>query len=181
MSWKKAAIAILIPAIGIHLFLLFQTPRLVMGQVFDRLQADGFQKYHFRSSEPATPDNQPVVRPSPDLAYALCWFDLSEGPVEIRGGMWDGYGSLAVFNANTDVVFFTSLTRADAESGGVVLAHTGDSANVMSTQIRQTELPVVLLDAPMGVALIRRLAPTNTLFAAARRVGQNDVCTQLDG
>ena len=58
----------------------------------------------------ATPANQPIVRPSPDLAYSSCPFDLSAGPLLIQYVPVAGrYSSLSVFNARTDVVFVLSL------------------------------------------------------------------------
>ena len=63
----------------------------------------------------ATPANQPIVRPSPDLAYSSCPYDLSEGALLINYVPVAGrYSSLSVFDARTDVVF----VRNDVQAGG---------------------------------------------------------------
>lgn len=63
----------------------------------------------------ASPRNQPIVRPSPDLAYSTCPFDLSAGPLLINVTPVAGrYSSLSVFDARTDVVF----VRNDVQAGG---------------------------------------------------------------
>ena len=47
-----------------------------------------------------------MVRPSPDLAYASCVYDLSKGPilVDVPATPGGGYVSVSVFAGNTDNV-----------------------------------------------------------------------------
>ena len=47
-----------------------------------------------------------IVRPSPDLLYAGCAFDLADGPLRIQATVpRDTYWSLSMFAANTDNFF----------------------------------------------------------------------------
>ncbi|MBU6395480.1 MAG: DUF1254 domain-containing protein [Sphingomonadales bacterium] len=83
---------------------------------------------HFTHSPPVRADRQFVVRPSPDLLYSLCPFDLTAGPLEISAVPVPGhYSSISIFDARTDVAF----VRNDEEMAGrpmrVVLALAGQS------------------------------------------------------
>lgn len=49
----------------------------------------------------ATADARTVVRPSPDLLYTACVFDLSHGPLHITAPVQDSYVSVAGFAADT--------------------------------------------------------------------------------
>jgi len=69
--------------------------------------------FHF--GEPATAERQPIVRPSPDLLYSSCVFDVSDGPVLVRGEPIPGhYWSISIFDGRTDV----AAVRSDRDTGG---------------------------------------------------------------
>ena len=51
----------------------------------------------------STAASRVIVLPSPDLAYALCVYDLRKGPVDIDAAPdWPSYWSVALYAANTD-------------------------------------------------------------------------------
>ena len=56
-------------------------PYGLMHVAMDRLGQGGINSMSYGNL--ATPERQPVVRPSPDLAYSSCPYDLSKGPVAI--------------------------------------------------------------------------------------------------
>lgn len=98
----------------------------------------------------ANPDRQPVVRPSPDLAYSSCPYDLSAGPVAIDVVPVPGrYSSLSIFDAKTDVLF----VRNDVEAGGrpfrIIVARDGQAAPAGAETVRTSH--------DRGIALIRLL------------------------
>ena len=98
----------------------------------------------------ATPERQPVVRPSPDLAYSSCPYDLSGGPIAIDVAPVPGrYTSLSIFDAATDVIF----VRNDVEAGGkpfrIIVARAGQAV--------PKGAEIVRTDHDHGIALIRLL------------------------
>ncbi|WP_439568006.1 DUF1254 domain-containing protein [Sphingopyxis sp.] len=98
----------------------------------------------------ATPARQPVVRPSPDLAYSSCPYDLAAGPLAIDVGPVAGrYTSLSIFDAATDVIF----VRNDVEAGGkpfrIVVARDGQAVPAGAEVVRTGH--------DRGIALIRLL------------------------
>lgn len=105
---------------------------------------------HMAYGNLANPKRQPVVRPSPDLAYSSCPFDLSAGPLEIQVAPVAGrYSSLSIFDAATDVIF----VRNDVEAGGkpyrLIVAREGQAVPAGAEVVRTHH--------DRGIALIRLL------------------------
>ena len=154
-----------------HLLLLFSTPSLIMSMMAHRLSEAEISVHQFSLSPRVSPDYQPVVRPSPDLAYSICLFDTSTGPVHISGTPWTGYASLSVFDMNTNNVYVTSLDEALNYPHGVIV--TGEAELPGSVA---PDLPRLTLPSQKGLALIRRLAPSQALYDEVARISQGDVC-----
>lgn len=127
---------------------------------------------HFTHSPPVRAEKQFVVRPSPDLLYSLCPYDLTAGPLEITAVPVPGrYSSISVFDARTDVAF----VRNDEEMAGrpmrVVLALESQQvpADAKTVRVRYATgivLQRVLLADPSEAAQvdpIRRQARCRTL------------------
>lgn len=123
-------------------------PYGLMNVAMDRLGQGGVNTMSHGNL--ASPQRQPVVRPSPDLAYSSCPYDLSAGPVAIEVTPVAGrYSSLSVFDAATDVIF----VRNDVEAGGkpyrIVVARDGQAVPAGAEVVRT--------DHDRGIALIRLL------------------------
>lgn len=127
---------------------------------------------HFTHMPPVRAERQFVVRPSPDLLYSACPYDLSGGPLEITAVPIPGrYSSISVFDGRTDVAF----VRNDEEMAGramrVVLALDGQQAPAGIETVRVhyatgIVLQRVLLADPAEAAQvdpIRRQARCRTL------------------
>ena len=148
--------------VAYHLTLV-ATPRVLMAAAVKRVGQAGMNRM---SHAPlATDRSRAIVRPSPDLAYSSCPFDLSNGPVRVQvPPIPAAYWSLSVFDARTDV----ALVRNNRETGGkgidLVLARPG--------QITMPGAQVALVDGNRGIALVRVLVEDRAKFAsldAARR------------
>ncbi|WP_411341718.1 DUF1254 domain-containing protein [Sphingopyxis sp. J-6] len=123
-------------------------PYGLMNVAMERLGQEGVNTMSYGNL--ATPERQPVVRPSPDLAYSSCPYDLSAGPVSIDVAPVAGrYSSLSVFDAATDVIF----VRNDVEAGGkpyrIIVARAGQAVPAGAEVVRT--------DHDRGIALIRLL------------------------
>lgn len=127
---------------------IWAIPYGLMTVAIDRLGQGGINTMSY--GRLATPERQPVVRPSPDLAYSSCPYDLAAGPVAIDVTPVPGrYTSLSIFDAATDVIF----VRNDIEAGGkpfqIIVART-DQPVPSGTDVVRT-------DHDRGIALIRLL------------------------
>ncbi|MGF1457046.1 MAG: DUF1254 domain-containing protein [Alphaproteobacteria bacterium] len=108
-----------------------------------------------------------VVRPSPDLLYSICAFDLSDGPVRITAPVPEGtYTSLSLYDLDSTNFFAQNdrtvpfgrfdLTLLPPASGS---SSTADAAEVVAPRSK-------------GIVLFRTLITDETAFGrldAARR------------
>jgi uncharacterized membrane protein len=92
---------------------LLATPYVLMSAALDKIATGRINTFVF--TQPSTADNQPIVRPSPDLSYSTCVFDLANGSVLLDiEPVPDHYWSISIFDARTDV----AAVRSDRDTGG---------------------------------------------------------------
>lgn len=159
-----------------HFVVLSALPGRIMSTVRDRMIETGIETHSWTMSPRITPETQSVVRPSPDLAYAVCLIDLSEGPVELSVPAWPEYGSLSIFEAGTDNVYAGSLdARTDGATGTrrVIVALEGQDL------YEYGEAEQVIVSKPEALALIRRLAPSQAAYEAAAALIPASRCAPL--
>lgn len=163
---EVAAVAAVV-ALAVHVGLMFATPYGLMRLAMARISQKGAHENVWIRSPRTTERSRGIVRPSPDLAYASCVYDLSHGPIRVTAAPWGDYMSVSVFQANSDNIYVVDDRQAPA---GVdfVLAKAGQTA--------PPGAPVVLSSSTRGIVLTRRLAPTPARFQAARAADRNDVC-----
>ena len=135
---------------------LTYAPRALMAAAVRRVGAGGFNRMTFGPL--ATDKARAIVRPSPDLAYASCPFDLSAGPllVEVPPGR-SPYWSLSVFDARTDVAFVAN--NRDGNGGPIRLVVARRDQRVPGND------RIVRVDGARGIALVRVLVEDRTRFA----------------
>jgi uncharacterized membrane protein len=157
-------------AVG-HVATIVAAPWAIMHKAMEKLGQGGPpNQFHFggRTNSHA----RAVVRPSPDLAYASCIYDLSAGPVAVsaaptQGG---GYVSLSVFDGRTDnIAVFDSLTHPAGIA--FVLAMPGQAVPNGAEIVRSRSARGIILD--------RRQAPTAEAFAVADAARRADRCAPL--
>lgn len=120
----------------------------------------------------SNPKNQPIVRPSPDLAYSSCPFDLSGGPLAIDYVPVPGrYSSLSIFDARTDVVFVRNDQQAGGKPVRVIIAREG--------QTTPPGAEVVRVGYDRGIALVRLLLNTPAEIGALDAVRKQSSCRPL--
>jgi uncharacterized membrane protein len=122
----------------------------------------------------ATPANQPIVRPSPDLAYSSCPYDLSGGPLLINYVPVAGrYSSLSVFDARTDVVFVRNDVQAGGKPFRIALAREGQKV--------PDGIETVRVGYDRGIALVRLLLADPREIAQFDSVRRQSNCTTIRG
>lgn len=129
-AWlRRLAVFALGGALGFVL-LSWQLPSLIMSSLMSRVAAMGGVNQPVR---PPLPDekSRSVVLPSPDLAYVICAYDLSNGPLTVTFAPPAlPYWSVAAYAGNTDN-FLVVNDRAMPGGGAFVLGladgHTPDT------------------------------------------------------
>lgn len=123
-------------------------PYGLMHVAIDRLGQGGVNRMSYGNL--ATPARQPVVRPSPDLAYSSCPYDLSAGPLAIDVTPVPGrYASLSIFDAATDVIFVRNDVEAAGKPFRIIVARDGQAVPAGAEVVRTSH--------DRGIALIRLL------------------------
>ena len=169
--WKWIAGTMLI-AMVVHITSLLALPRLIMMRTMaaiTRLAAANTMLY---PPQP-TARSRGVVRPSPDLLYSICIYDLAAANGTLRistHDMPDTYWSVSAFDADTNN--FYALNDRQAENGAadfLLLAQ--------GTSVATDRLPVVVAPTRRGIVLFRTLIDHESRFAEIDAGRRNANCT----
>lgn len=143
--WIAPLIVAALLAVGSYIATMAMTPYVLMKIAENRIAARS-PVNRFTHSPPVRADAQFVVRPSPDLLYSICPFDLTNGPLEVRAEPVPGrYSSISVFDARTDVAFVRNDEQMAGQPMRVVLAMRGQAV-------------------PQGVETVRLIYPTGIIL-----------------
>lgn len=159
----------LVAALAWHATLL-ATPYALMAKAMDKI-GRGAPVNQFNFGALATADNQPIVRPSPDLVYSSCVFDVSSGPVLIDvPAIPHHYWSVSIFDARTDVAKVISV-RENGDKAARIALHRNDRPLK-----KVTGYEPVALKHDKGIALIRILLPDAADYAAVDAIRRKSTC-----
>jgi uncharacterized membrane protein len=158
-NWKWIAGALLIVAI-VHVASLLLLPRLIMLRtmsVMTRSASANTILHPPRSSA----RSRTVVRPSPDLLYSICVYDLRAAGGAVRVSIRDmpeTYWSVSVFDADTNNFYALNDRQAKTGSADFLIAESGAPAN-------DERLPVVAAPTSRGIVLFRILVNDDARMA----------------
>ncbi|MGH6871071.1 MAG: DUF1254 domain-containing protein [Rhizomicrobium sp.] len=153
-------LATLVVAAAVHVASVWYLPHLVMTRAMARMGAVNAIHHGAR----ATAAIHGVVRPSPDLLYSVCPFDVSERPLHVIAPVPAGtYWSVSVFDDATNNIF----VRNDSQTKGTV-----DFFIAGPHQDKEPAGEVVHAPGVRGLVVFRTLVNDEHRFAeldAARR------------
>jgi uncharacterized membrane protein len=165
-NWKWIAGALLVAVVA-HAASLLALPRLIMLRTMAAVTRSApANTMHYPPR--ATASSRGVVRPSPDLLYAVCVYDLGAANGAVRVSTHDmpkTYWSVSVFDADTDN--FYALNDRQAVTGSVDFLLMAKQASASDGR-----LPVVASPTQRGIVLFRALIDDEKHVAevdAARR------------
>lgn len=156
-----------------HVACAWWIPRHIMGTTLSAMARGGERLNTFNAGRRVTPDSRRVVRPSPDLAYSACVYDLSDAPLHVRVPPWRHYWSVSLYAANSDN-YATRNDRTDAAGTEFLLVGQDDPAPAVS-------MPVMRSPSATGVILIRRLMPDAAEWSALAPLREEDRCESWRG
>ena len=115
--WIGPVIALLLGGIAGFYLVLHALPGVIMGQAmeaFDTLGGGANQVGHVPRVDETSRN---VVRPSPDILYSACLYDLAEGPLNVTVPPLDPerYASVSFFDARTNN--FETINMRDVQAG----------------------------------------------------------------
>jgi len=157
-SWPYLLAATLILGGIIHIVTVLAFPSFVMDRLVSGVEAQvglGVVAHAPR----ATSESRTVVRPSPDLIYTICAFDVSEKALRISAPVpKDTYFSLSMFGDNTDNFFVVNDKQLPNETVEVILVKNEGQVEGLGGA------PIVVAPSARGVILFRTLIQSEDRF-----------------
>jgi uncharacterized membrane protein len=153
---------------------LVAAPRVIMRIAVKRIAEAGGGFNVMNHAPLPGPGRRTVVRPSPDLAYSACPFDLSKGPLLIHVEPVPApYWSLSVFDQRTDVAFVRNSRDSRGGPIRVMLARPDQ-------KVPEGE-EVIRLPGDRGIALVRILVEDRRRFAGIAYARRRSACGIVGG
>src|SRR6056297_2485823 len=98
-----------------HLAAVHAYPRLLMHGAWEAIARSADDTGLVHAPRPDA-TSRTVVRPSPDLVYSVCLYDLAAGPWSIRLEVPDSYVSVSLYAMTTDIFFAVNDRQATGGS-----------------------------------------------------------------
>lgn len=151
-------------------FTLNWIPGFIMTRAIERMESGGAAVNAATHAAPITEASRNVVRPSPDILYSICPFDLSQGPLLIQA-QWPssgGYASISLYDSRTNNIF-TLSDRDTSRAPAIWLDRPGVEAVPAGT------IPV---QSPTltGLVLYRRIVEDPSMVPAADAERRSFMC-----
>ena len=144
------------------------TPGVLMRLAVGRVAKIGGMN-RFAHARLATAASRTIVRPSPDLAYSSCPFDLTNGPLLIDAVPVPApYWSLSIFDSHTNAALVRNGEEADYQPFKIAVLAPG--------QIAPAGYEAVHVDGTRGIALVRILIDLPAHFPAIDRGRRLTAC-----
>lgn len=158
-------------AFAAYRVVMVQFPRILMSLATNRVSKAG--GFNVMTATPMASDKaRSIVRPSPDLAYSSCPFDLSNGPVFVDVEPVPApYWSLSVFDGRTDVAFVRNNIEAEGKPIRIAIAQAGQPV--------PDGMQAVRVNGSGGIALLRVLVQDRAGFAAIDAARRKSSCKLL--
>lgn len=104
IRWLAPLAGLAIAALIGFWLVLNAIPGFIMDRAMARIASDGARVNSVVHVAPTSEDSRRVVRPSPDILYSICLFDVSERPLRISiPAAEEGLiASISFFDANTN-------------------------------------------------------------------------------
>jgi uncharacterized membrane protein len=149
--WIRNACIVLAGAL--HVLVVWLIPRAITAVFLHRIAAEAGYNQVVLPPLP-TDKSREVVKPSPDLLYALCVFDLSAGPVRISAKPSQGYWSMALYARNSDNFFHLNDREVKGDRVELILSDAREDA---ALRARYPDAIHVHPPGPVGLMLARSL------------------------
>ncbi|MBU6156879.1 MAG: DUF1254 domain-containing protein [Alphaproteobacteria bacterium] len=169
VSWTLFTLVL---AVTTHVVVVSQLPSFIMGRAMSAIGEQGTGRIRFSDRPDETARR--VVRPSPDLLYSTCVYDVSKNPLKITTGAPQGtYWSVSFFADNTDNFFVFNDSKAQGKPATILLIGQGQ-------QVPPQDGSMTVISAPSsrGLVLFRTLINDDARLAeidAQRREARCDV------
>jgi len=160
-------------AVIVHIALVSYIPYKAMDTVMN-VRFKDLPRNTMVSSPPTTEQSRNVVRPSPDILYSICMYDVSKKPLLFTCHLPDGYWSASFYADNTDNFFVINDRQAKAKTVEILLVGKNMSVPDPGKTI------IVKAQSDKGLALIRMIVPDEKSLPGLIEVQKQTTCKQVD-
>lgn len=169
-GWKWIAATLLVAAV-VHGASVLMLPRFIMLRTMTGITKSAGTNTIMHAPR-ATGRSRGIVRPSPDLLYSICVYDLgaTDGALRVSAhDMPESYWSVSLFDADTNN--FYALNDRQAKTGAVdfILVPPGKPAEA-------GRLPVIAAPTNRGIVLFRTLVNDEADIAGIDAARHNAAC-----
>jgi uncharacterized membrane protein len=151
-------------------------PWLVNAWVMHKIAAKGGENVALPAPR-ADASARTVVRPSPDMLYTACVFDISQRPLHIRAPVQDSYVSVAAFAADTSNFFAVNDSALAPGPDGKKHFDLVIARDVSATVPAGARL--ILAPSDRGLILFRSLIPHEADLPHLLEVQSRQECRSL--
>lgn len=171
-TWPLWIAGVIAVAAVFHILTVLAFPYGVMNRAIAGIvvQAGGVNKVVY--PDLPTAEARGIVRPSPDLLYAACVYDVSDRPVKLSSPVPDTYWSLSTFAANTDNFFVVNDREVRSKRIEIILAANEDA-------VSEPGVPLIVAPSERGIVLFRSLVPSNEAVAEINTLRKQANCEPL--
>ena len=170
IGWIAATIVV---AVAVHLASVWVLPHAVMHRALSRMGAVNTIHHQKRVDEHA----RGVVRPSPDLLYSACPFDLTGGSLEVKAPVPPGtYWSVSAFDTETNNFFALNDRQIGGQPLELIILPPQGGVEPMHIAGRL----VIRAPTTRGLVLFRTLVNDEKQFAKIDAVRRQATCGILD-
>jgi uncharacterized membrane protein len=158
-NWKWIAATLLVAA-AMHAATVLFLPRLIMLRTVASISKQAAANTILHAPRPNA-RSRGVVRPSPDMLYSICVYDLGAAGGAIRVSTHDmpeTYWSVSLFDVDTNNFYALNDRQTKAGAADFLLAAPGTSAE-------SAGLPVVVPPTNRGIVLFRTLINDDSRMA----------------
>ncbi|HET7334907.1 MAG TPA: DUF1254 domain-containing protein [Rhizomicrobium sp.] len=162
--------ATLLLAAAVHAATLYALPNIVMRTAIARIGAPN-TIHHVKRADATS---RGVVRPSPDLLYSICPFDLSDGPLRVSAPVpADTYWSVSAFDGQTNN-FFVKNDKQISGKTDFILAGPGTDMKTLPANVVHVQSPTM-----SGLVLFRTLIFSERDFARIDTQRRQATCAPM--
>jgi len=171
--WFRWGVFTLVLAGIVHWATVSEAPTFIMWRAMGRL-AQG-KVNSISHGERATEASRAIVKPSPDLLYSTCAFDVGKHPLKIvTGAASNTYWSVALYADNTDNFFVWNDTAAKGLPATIILLGPGQSAPIDTAGTITVNAP-----SAKGLVLFRTLVNDDKREAEIDQARRAATCQPL--
>lgn len=171
-GWPGWLLGVALIAALTHLAAVHAYPRLLMHGAWEAISRSADDTGLVHAPRPDA-TSRTVVRPSPDLVYSVCLYDLAAGPWSIRLEVPDSYVSVSLYAMNTDNFFTVNDRQATAGTMELLIV----SGPVDEYESASGGRPLVVrAPGERGMALVRYFAGSGANAAAIEAARRTLAC-----